>query len=273
MQPTVSDVHVGSTDSKPVPRLDSKQLLAILRRLLAQFTLTEDSTEKAYQNTHSARQLDPDTHKVVGSEEVAPGVRFLYARSGSKAVVQSVHFDASKFTSAQARAWLKGHDLSASQFVAAGGDEAAEKSAGSGEEVSFDAEVLKSSEEERTTTAVVYPAMPDGWSDTQKDWMAKESIREMAHQFMMNSRRYDIHHTILDVPPNEAIVVESWLAPVSFNWSLPSGVTKSINEGDWIVTTKYGTSLWPRVKSGEINAYSIRGRGKRKAISLPTNLQ
>jgi len=264
--PTVSDVHSGgsSQPAKPMPALDDKQLIAVLRRLLAQLSAPPEEdedeeledTEKAYPNTHSARQLDPAENKVVGSKEIAPGVRMLFALKDGKSVAQSIHFDATKFTVAQARAWLKAHDYSAAQFTAAGG-EVAEKG------VEFQVNVLKVDEEERTSTAIVYPVKPLGWKDTQQDWMSKAEIRKMAHRFMVTSQHYDMHHKVFDVGPDDAAVVESWLSPVVFTWP---DTTQEVTEGSWIVTTKYGTAIWPRVKAGEFMAYSIRGKGHRKSL-------
>jgi len=118
-------------------------------------------------------------------------------------------------------------------------------------------------DEERVAYAIAYPVMPEGWSDSQHDRMDASEIRKAAHRWMQESKHYDIQHTILDVPAEEATVVESFLAPMDMDWPLPDGTTKHINKGSWIVATKFGPTLWAKVKSGFINAYSIRGYGVR----------
>lgn len=77
-----------------------------------------------YPNQHAARQLDPSVYKVVGQQEVAPGVRLLFAKKNpddakEPSKVQAVRFDRQKFTPEEARAWLKEHDYKTDDFEAA----------------------------------------------------------------------------------------------------------------------------------------------------------
>lgn len=77
-----------------------------------------------YPNEHAARQLDPSEWHVVGSKEVQPGVRLLFAKRDPKderepVQVQAVRFDRTKFSAEEARAWLKAHDYKAGEFEAA----------------------------------------------------------------------------------------------------------------------------------------------------------
>ena len=65
-------------------------------------------------------------------------------------------------------------------------------------------------------------------------------------------------------------MVESWLAPVDFDWPRADGSSYHVTKGSWIVTTKFlNADLWARVKSGEFAAYSIRGIGKRRPLVTP----
>jgi hypothetical protein len=106
---------------------------------------------------------------------------------------------------------------------------------------------MDGSDEERVAYAIAYPVMPEGWSDSQHDRMDASEIRKAAHRWMQESKHYDIQHTILDVPAEEATVVESFLAPMDMDWPLPDGTTKHINKGSWIVATKFGPTLWAKV--------------------------
>lgn len=122
----------------------------------------------------------------------------------------------------------------------------------------------KSADEEQVGYAIAYPAKPDDWSDSQGDWMSEIEIAKMAHAWMTDSQNYDIQHQILDVAKSEAHIVESFIAPIDIAWPLPDGSTKLVTKGSWVVATKFGPTLWPRVKSGLLKAYSIRGKGVRK---------
>jgi len=138
----------------------------------------------------------------------------------------------------------------------------------------YNESVIKADEEQRTLTAIVYPAMPVGWNDTQGDWISEENIRTMAWEFMKKSQRYDLHHKVLDVSKDQAVVVESWIAPVDLQLPQSDGTTYSVTKGSWIVTTHFpDEAMWERVKKGEFGGYSIRGKGKRRPIgTVPTGM-
>jgi len=71
-------------------------------------------------NEHTARMENPGKFEKIRSKELAPGVRALIGLNpGQESVVQSVHFNADKFTPQQARKWLKDHKKSPIAFEAA----------------------------------------------------------------------------------------------------------------------------------------------------------
>lgn len=125
----------------------------------------------------------------------------------------------------------------------------------------IEAEFIKSSTPDRIAIAVAYPNYQPGEYDTQGDRMSEREIELMAHRFMKDSQQYDLHHTILDVAPEDATIVESYIAPVDFTIN-----DKFIRKGSWLVATQFSESLWARVIKGEFNAYSIRGRGIRNKV-------
>jgi len=380
--PTVSDVHMpGIMAAEEDANLKAlRDLKAYLEELLAQFEKSAGelvTVSKPLPDEHAARQADPGRFTELRRKNAVfgAGIDVIYGILDGKSVVQSIRFDAAKFTPEEARAWLKAHDfatnLEAASKVAKNAlcvqcgqvfedDDgtyhvtergimcqacfAAQAAAvmdqsevakqlnvidrlistihreftvqadfmyGDGvygqEErktlshaigVALDAfnEIIDAQlphlrhvnpatnvdvmptfkadivsvgknmdglDEERVAYAIAYPVMPEGWSDSQHDRMDASEIRKAAHRWMQESKHYDIQHTILDVPAEEATVVESFLAPMDMDWPLPDGTTKHINKGSWIVATKFGPTLWAKVKSGFINAYSIRGYGVR----------
>lgn len=75
---------------------------------------------KPFPNEHAARQTDPGKYSKFRRGTIAPGVSVVYGiTSAGKSEIQTLRFDASKFTAAQAKAWLKEHKFSAAKFEAA----------------------------------------------------------------------------------------------------------------------------------------------------------
>jgi hypothetical protein len=82
-----------------------------------------------YPNEHAARQKDPGKYddfrraKWPGS---TVGVSVIYGIYGKgenrKAEIQSLRFNAKKFTPEQAKKWLKSHNFSTSKFEKASGE-------------------------------------------------------------------------------------------------------------------------------------------------------
>jgi len=95
--------------------------------------------------------------------------------------------------------------------------------------------------------------------DTQRDIISAEGVEETAHRFMVNSRKFDLHHKET-LSQKRAAVVESYLAPVEFQ----AGQTL-VKRGDWVVAVKFfDEALWNDVKAGKIRAFSIKGVGRRR---------
>jgi len=266
---------------------------------------------KAYPNEHAARQASPHDFQRFARKTLAPGVTAIIgfpAVGGSR--IQSVRFDAGRFSVAAAKQWLKAHDFSAAQFEAA--REEAEKMGPIMSEVHIpglmelddddednennesddesdkdweellaalattnltahptadkihkQAEIVKIDSEQRVAYAVVYAP---NTVDTQGDYATTAEIEKMAHRFLAQSRRYDLQH-VEDVPADYVQVVESYLAPLDFDWVLPDNTSKHIAKGSWIVASYFANEpLWRQVKSGRIKSYSIYGRGRRIPI-------
>jgi len=72
-----------------------------------------------FANVHTARQMPPAKCDKIRTQEITSGVAFNYCVRAGKTDVESVHFDAAKFTPAEARAWLEKHDFKTDQFVPA----------------------------------------------------------------------------------------------------------------------------------------------------------
>ncbi len=95
--------------------------------------------------------------------------------------------------------------------------------------------------------------------DLQGDVYKAEDIELMAHRWMINSRVIGTGHT--DVIKS-AYPVESYIAPVDFTVDTADGPV-TIKKGSWVVATIWPEEQWEQIQKGEINAYSIGGRGVR----------
>ena len=102
---------------------------------------------------------------------------------------------------------------------------------------------------------VLRPNVPD----TQGDVYSAEEVRKAAHRYLVDSRKYDLHHEE-EVDPSRVRVVESFVAPQRMFGG-------HVLKDDWVVVSHVpDDDMWARVKGDEVNAYSIRGWGRRKEL-------
>lgn len=79
-----------------------------------------------FANEHSARITDPSKYKKIRrkNDEFGKGIHVYFGvLSDGKTEVQSIHFDADKFTPSEARKWLKDNDYKPIEFEEASNDE------------------------------------------------------------------------------------------------------------------------------------------------------
>jgi hypothetical protein len=142
-------------------------------------------------------------------------------------------------------------------------DPHAERSAGSPiPDPPLTASILKADKRKQVVYGV--PLVPDA-VDSQRDKVSAEEIEAAAWGFMkyygQNQARMDEQHETI-LPLDKAYPVESYLAPVALQFG-----SETIPQGSWIVGVHVpDTGLWKKVESGEINAFSVRGMGKRTPV-------
>ncbi len=118
--------------------------------------------------------------------------------------------------------------------------------------------IMKTDQEKRLVYGVVYE--PDV-EDSQGDVASAEEIEKAAHRFMIYLQEgvafVDVQH---NDQPADAVVVESYIAPVDFQFQ---GSSEAVRKGSWVVVTHIvDEQLWKAVKS-ELKGYSMAGFGKR----------
>ena len=113
--------------------------------------------------------------------------------------------------------------------------------------------ILKADVERRLVYSVI--AEPDT-VDAQGDVMSAETIEEMAHNFLLRSRKFDNRH---DWRAVDAAPVESWIQREA---TVLLG--EKIKAKSWVVGVKvFADHIWEKVLSKEYQSFSIGGRGVR----------
>ncbi|HQQ37030.1 MAG TPA: XkdF-like putative serine protease domain-containing protein [Methanothrix sp.] len=113
--------------------------------------------------------------------------------------------------------------------------------------------ILKADVERRLVYSVI--AEPDT-VDAQGDVMSAETIEEMAHNFLLRSRKFDNRH---DWKAVDAAPVESWIQREA---TVLLG--EKIKAKSWVVGVKvFADHIWEKVLSKEYQSFSIGGRGVR----------
>ena len=121
-------------------------------------------------------------------------------------------------------------------------------------------QVIKLEHEQRVVRGVVLE--PDV-VDAQDDMMTSDEIEKAAHGFMIEVQRGVGAIGVDHEGPADAVIVESFLAPVEF-----SEGEQTIRKGSWMLAIKiFDDSLWETVKSGERTAFSIHGIAERHPVN------
>lgn len=116
--------------------------------------------------------------------------------------------------------------------------------------------IFKVDEVKKQVTSVVYA--PDV-VDAHGDSMDAKEIEKMAHDFAKNGLGVDVSH---DFKKADAHVVESWIAKEDGMLG-----TQVVTKGSWLATVEIADNeLWDMVVKGEINAFSMGGKGRREEV-------
>lgn len=207
----------------------------------------------------------PDTFRVFQVPGIE-GVQFILGRlqpgkvpeggNAEASVVQSVHFARDKWARADAEKWVADH---AGSF-------------GEVKEATAKADAPAEADEHYVLGIVLEPN--DGSDaplkpDTQGDVYSSGDIRKTAFGYMQDYQKVGLlHRGVLD--KQQAVVVESYLAPVDFQITDRLGKKRTVRKGTWLMgTLVLDDALWGAVKEGKINAYSVGGVGRREPVAAP----
>ena len=111
--------------------------------------------------------------------------------------------------------------------------------------------------------------------DAHSDYVSPLEVETTAHNYLANSRAVGLEHN----GELEAQVVESWIHPYPSSEDYraamagkPHKVRRTefgsdvVHSGSWVLGVKLKPDQWDKVKSGELNAFSIGGYGTREPI-------
>ena len=198
---------------------------------------------KPFVGEHAARQTDPKMFDDMRREndKFAPGIDVIWGIKGGKTKVQSIHFDAAKFSVEEAKAWLKEHDYKT-------GIEAAKTKT---------AKFIKS-EEERIVGGIVYSAAGGADKpDAQGDWATADEIWKGLKTWMLSGHSMKIMHKgqLADTPLVECFFTDT--ATIKEGLAIPAG--------SWYISVHVpieNEPLWKAIKKGEITGFSMAGEAE-----------
>lgn len=99
--------------------------------------------------------------------------------------------------------------------------------------------------------------------DLQNDIIKADEIERAAHGFMVRVQRGEGAIDVDHEAPADAVVVESFIAPVDFTEG-----EQTIRKGSWFLAVKvFDDALWKSVKDGTRTAFSIGGRAERVPVT------
>ncbi|MFX0121935.1 MAG: hypothetical protein ACFE9A_21290, partial [Candidatus Hodarchaeota archaeon] len=127
-----------------------------------------------YPNEHAARITDPEQYDRIRrvKNKFGAGIHVLFGIKDEESEVQAIRFDASKFTAAEARQWLKDHDYKPIEFSEATGSKEADME---GEMQEASREELKEAQQKRASKYGIAPK-PGGHLTPPKGYPESESL-------------------------------------------------------------------------------------------------
>jgi len=253
-----TDRDVAVVDELAVPGIPAYDLVLVPRAETRDTEQVEEFAKrrmvdisKPFPHEHAARQLDPGQFQDFRREnnKLGSGIHAIWGiLANGKVKLQSIRFSASKFTAAEAKAWLKDHDFKTAI-------EAAAKKSISGEFCKVDGE-------ERVCAGIVYaPDEVDAqgdWTDTHEIWKAmKKYMIETggAMKIMHEGRKVDA--PVVEVFQAEADTVKGGTEIPAGAWYQANFIPEEMDD------------VWQAIKDGKIRGYSMAGRGEEEEEVSP----
>jgi len=204
---------------------------------------------KPYPNEHAARQLDPKQFQEFRREKdkFGPGIDAIWGiDSNGKAKLQSIRFDSSKFTVAQARKWLKDHGKKTVIEPAKKSNKVKKIEIG---------KFTKVDEEERIVGGIVYA--PDE-VDSQGDYTDADEIWNALKGYMINTGGVmKIMHKGKEIDAPVVEVFQAEADTMKGGSHIPAGAWYQAN-----YIPEEMDDVWNDIRDGRLTGYSMAGNAE-----------
>ena len=206
----------------------------------------------------SPDEFDNKTFRIIDIDAAA-GIRAIVGRMKNKQAMttQAYLFEVDKWTTAEAKAWLKDHDIEWILF-----DESAEEK-NLGEKKGADdmpneneMMFIKVDKEKRLAYGVFL--VPDK-ADHDGDVISVDDVEKVAHGFMKDYRTIDeMHDEVITASIVESAI--AWQDDLDFQG-------KKLKKGTWFGVIKINDNdVWDKVVAGVYQGFSVRIAGTREPI-------
>lgn len=112
------------------------------------------------------------------------------------------------------------------------------------------------SEEQKAWAPVLIP----NEADKQGDVIPAPEIEKAAHEFLAKYRKIDTDHDLLE---GKGVPVESWTLKEAQTFTMPDGSeSREYPAGTWMLGVEFTDDAWDRIKSGELQGFSIYGEAE-----------
>lgn len=211
-----------------------------------------------FEGEHAARQRSPSVFDAGSlkrfTDTMPEGVALIMGtmKGKEKQQVQSVRFNADKWTAGQAQQWLKDNRYKVNLF-----EEAVTKA------WSVSVPISKLADEKRLAfgwASVVIDDDGQAVIDHQQDRISIPELEKAAYEYVQKSRQSTEMHTKKGV----AELVESVVMTPEKREAM--GIATEGISGWWVGFRVNDQAVWSKVKAGEYSEFSIGGTAKRKEV-------
>ena len=109
------------------------------------------------------------------------------------------------------------------------------------------------------------PVLIPNETDKQGDVIPVGEIEQAAHTFLANYRKVDTDHDLME---GKGTPIESWTLKQDTAFTLPNGdgETREYPAGTWMLGVRFNDEAWERVKTGELQGFSIYGEAENTPV-------